>query len=152
MASAWAAKAALAESLASSPSVATAEVKRVAAKTLSAKSIAATGSVSVPSNANPAPEDIRITGRWSNVPVRGTVRFFSQAQPKSLGPLSWNGSDANFGTAEHNCFAVFSATGTDLMPGACIMFKKGASIQLPSSAGLPNGASVRCWVYPIGAE
>ena len=49
-------------------------------------------------------------------------------------------------------FAVFSATGTDLMPGACIMFKKGASIRLPSSAGLPNGASVRCWVYPIGAE
>lgn len=152
MASAWAAKAALAESLASSPSVATAEVKRVAAKTLSAKSIAATGSVSVPSNANPAPEDIRITGRWSNVPVRGTVRFFSQAQPKSLGPLSWNGSDANFGTAEHNCFAVFSATGTDLMPGACIMFTKGQAIKLPSSAGLPNGASVRCWVYPIGAE
>ena len=48
--------------------------------------------------------------------------------------------------------AVFSATGTDLMPGACLMFRKGQAIELPSSAGLPNGASVRCWVYPIGAE
>ena len=152
MASAWASKAAFADTLSSSPSIVTAEVKRVEAKTLSAKSIAVSGSVAVPSNANPAPEDIRLTGRWSNVPVRGTVKFFSQTRPKSLGPVSWNGSTANFGTAEHNCFAVFSATGTDLMPGACLMFRKGQAIELPSSAGLPNGASVRCWVYPIGAE
>lgn len=153
MASAWASKAARADALATSPSVAAAEVKRVDAKALSAKSLAVSGSVTVPSNSSPAPEDIRITGKWSNVPVRGTVRFFSQTTPKSLGPLSSSGgAPASFGTADCNCFAVFSATGTDLMPGACIMFKKGASIQLPSSAGLPNGASVRCWVYPIGAE
>ena len=153
MASAWASKAARADALATSPSVAAAEVKRVDAKALSAKSLAVSGSVTVPSNSSPAPEDIRITGKWSNVPVRGTVRFFSQTTPKSLGPQSSSGgAPASFGTADCNCFAVFSATGTDLMPGACIMFKKGASIQLPASAGLPDGASVRCWVYPIGAE
>jgi len=153
MASAWAAKAARADALASSPSVVTAEVKRVDAKTLSAKVLAASGPVTVPSNSTPAPEDIRVTGKWVTVPVRGTVKFFSQTAPKALGPLTSNGgAPASFGTADGNCFAVFSATGTDIMPGACIMFKKGQEIKLPTSARLSDGVSVRCWVYPIGAE
>lgn len=153
LASTWAEKAVRADALAPSPSISTAAVERAEIAALSATgSIDVAGGVSLPSPKDIVPMDVNVTSGWMGVPVKGTVKFFSRATPRDLGTKTASGSLVEFGNADCNCAAFFTATGTDLMPGMTLLIKKGDNIVIPSDAGIPAGAQVRCLVYPIGAE
>ena len=153
LASPWAEKAARADALGPSPSISTAAVKRAEIASLSATgAIDVAGGASLPSPKDIVPMDVDVTRGWMGIPVKGTVKFFSRATPRDLGTRTAGAYAIGFGAADCNCAALFTATGTDLMPGMTLLFKKGELIVLPLAAGIPVGAQVRCLIYPIGAE
>ena len=153
LASPWTEKAALADALAPSPSISTAAGERAEIASLSSSgAIEVAGELSMPSSESFVLMDVNVTRDGMTLPVKGTVKFFSRAAPRDLGTKTSSGGAVDFGTADCNCAAFFTATGTDLMPGMTLLFKKGETIEIPSSAGLPDTAVVRCLVYPIGVE
>lgn len=145
-------RAEVAERLADSPSVKTAAVGRVEAKTLSASSIAIGGTMSIPKTSAIPPVDVKLTKTWWTLPVKGNVRFFSGATPRDLGLTIVSGGACSFGYADCNCVALFTSENSDVMPGMSLFFKKDEQIRLPSSVGLDTGTLVRCRIYPIGVE
>ena len=151
MASPCASKAALAECLADSPSVRTAAVARVTAKTLAVAALSVDGTVTSPSSAA-APVDVKLTKPWWTLLVKGNVRFFNGANPRDLGTCTVSGGGCSFGTADCNCVALFTSENSDVMPGMSLFFKKNETIAIPSAAGLDSGTVVRCRLYKIGVE
>ena len=151
MASPCASKAALAESLADSPSVRTASVARVATKALAVSALSVDGTVTSPPSAA-APVDVKLTKPWWTLAVKGNVRFFSGANPRDLGTQAASGGGCSFGAADCNCVALFTSESSDVMPGMSLFFKKNETIAIPSAAGLDNGTVVRCRLYKIGVE
>ena len=151
MASPYASKAAIAEHLADSPSVKTAAVARVEAKTFAVSELSVGGTVKISSTAA-APVDVKLTARWWTLPVKGNVRFFSGANPRGLGTRTASGGGCSFGTADCNCVALFTSENSDVMPGMSLFFKKNDTIELSSAVGLQNGTVVRCRLYKIGVE
>ena len=151
LASPYAAKAARADALAESASVKTAAVKRVEAKALLVSTLDVSGEITLPQS---SVVSVAVDMQRGNslLPVRGSVKFFSRAAPRDLGTKTASGGGCSFGAAGFNCAALFMATGTDVMPAMSLFFKKGETVAVPSSAGLPNGVTVRCLVYPIGVE
>ena len=145
-------KAMVAERLADSPSVKTAAVASVAAKTLSASSIDVGGSMSIPATTAVLPVDVKLTRAWWTLPVKGNVRFFNGTNPRVIGTTAVSDGECSFGRADCNCVALFSSVNSDIMPGMSLFFKKNETIRIPSGAGLDNGTSVFCMIYPIGVE
>ncbi len=150
MASPCASKVAITERLADSPSVKTAAVAHVAAKTFAVSELSVGGVVNASSSA--APVDVRLTKAWWTLPVKGNVRFFSGTSPRDLGTRTASGGGCSFGTADCNCVALFSSENSDVMPGLSLFVKRGGAIAIPSAAGLANGMIVRCRLYKIGVE
>ena len=151
MANPCASKAAIAERLADSPSVRTAAVARVEAKTFAVSELSVGGAVKISSSAA-APVDVRLTKAWWTLPVKGNVRFFSGANPRDLGTRTASGGGCSFGTADCNCVALFTSENSDVMLGLSLFVKKGNAIEIPQAAGLNNGTVVRCRLYKIGVE
>ncbi len=85
------------------------------------------------------------------LPVKGSVRFFSGTTPRTLEATASSGACV-FGKADCNCAVLFSSTSSDIMPGMTLFFKEFESIALPSGTKIPDGTTVRCWIYPIGVE
>jgi hypothetical protein len=141
-------KASIADSLLSSPAIGTASVETAKAKTLTAGSLDVGGSTTLPGNTSPVSMSVKVSKSWFGVPVKGSVGFFSRANPRDLGTKPCGDT---FGHADENCVALFTTEGSDVMPGLAHFVKKGASIRL-GAAGLPAGTPVRCRVYPIGVE
>lgn len=83
MASPRAEKAAVADRLASSPSVGTAAVERVKAGALSVGTLSVAGAVSIPPTATPASMNVRMTKPWYGLNMKGKVKFLIMWQ--SLG-------------------------------------------------------------------
>lgn len=153
MASARSDKAERAGALAASPAIDEAEVKRVEASAMTVKTLSADGGISLPGTTAAVRENIHITRTWRAYEVKGGVKFFRPGAPKDLGTkTSEDNGRVSFGTADSNCAAVFTASGTDAMPGLCLMFKKGETVEVPAGSGLAGGKSVKCRVYPIGVE
>ena len=151
MASPCASKAAIAERLAESPSVKTAAVARVAAKTFMVSELSVGGAVKSSSSAA-APVDVKLTKPWWMLPVKGNVRFFSGANPIDIGTQTASGGGCSFGKADFNCVALFTSENSDVMPGMSLFFKKDETIELSPAVGLDNGTVVRCRIYKIGVE
>ena len=151
MANPCASKAAIAERLADSPSVRTAAVARVEAKTFAVSELSVGGAVKISSFAA-APVDVRLTKAWWTLPVKGNVRFFSGANPRDLGTRTASGGGCSFGTADCNCVALFTSENSDALPGLSLFVKKDKTIEIPYAAGLDNGTVVRCLLYKIGVE
>ena len=151
MASPCAAKAALAERLADSPSVKTAAVARVETKTFAVSDLSVGGTVKIPTS-TAAPVDVKLTKAWWTLPVKGNVRFFSGTNPRDLGTRTASGGGCRFGSADCNCVALFTSENSDVMPGMSLFFKRGETITIPFGAGLDSGTVVRCFIYKIGVE
>lgn len=141
-------KASVADALTSSPTIGTASVETAKAKTLTASSLDVGGSTTLPGNTSPVSMSVKVTKSWFGVPVKGSVGFFSRANPRDLGTKAYG---ETFGHAEENCVALFTTEGSDVMPGLAHFVRKGAAIRL-GAAGLPSGTVIRCRVYPIGVE
>ena len=151
MASPCASKAMIAERLADSPSIKTAAVASVTAKTFTVSDLSVGGTVKSSSSAS-APVDVKLTKPWWTLPVKGNVRFFSGAIPRNLGTQTVSGGSCSFGTADCNCVALFTSENSDVMPGMSLFFKKNDTIALSSDVGLQSGTVVRCYLYKIGVE
>ena len=146
-------KAALVPRLAASPSVQTASVSRVEAKTLTVSGrLSIGGGVRLPKDTTPASMSVVTTKAGHTLPLRGNVRFFSGAQPRNLGTRTSSGGGCSFGVADRNCAALFSTTGSDIMPGMTLLFKKGETVAVPPGTGLADGMQVSCWLYAIGVD
>ncbi len=144
-------RAALAERLGDSPSVATAKVGRVEATSLMAHGLSIAGDVTLPTSSDPVKMRVEMRKAWDTLPVKGDVRFFSGAAPRTKETVAYFG-ECDFGTADCNCAVLFSSTSSDVMPGMTLFFKKDESIALPRLTKIPNGTTVKCWIYPIGVE
>ena len=153
MAAPFAAKAARADALAGSPEIGEVSAVAFSAEKLATESVSVDGKTSLP-DTGPVTTTLALEGDWNGatLPAKGDVRFFGRSAPRDLGTKTASGGGCEFGTADGNCVAVFAATGTDRMPAASMLFKKGEEIALPAAAGLPDGATVRCFVYSIGVE
>lgn len=147
-----ASKAALAGSLADSPRIGEASAGSVRADSLSTGTISVAGAASVPTE-SPLPMSVSAEGDWagSTLPARGDVRFFGRAEPRVLDARPASGGGCSFGAADCNCAAYLTTLGLDL-PGVTLLFKQGEEIAVPAAAGLPNGTTVHCFVYPVGVE
>ena len=146
-------KAAIVPRLAVSPSVQTASVSRVEAKALTvADRLSIGGGVKLPKDSTPASMNVVVTKPRYTLPLRGNVRFFSGAQPRSLDTQTASGGGCSFGTADCNCAALFRTVGSDVMPGMTLLFKKGEALEVPSAIGLADGTRVRCLLYAIGVD
>ena len=148
-----AAKAERADALAASPEIGEVSTDTFTAENLSTENVSIAGKTTIPATA-PVATTIALEGDWNgaSLPVKGDVRFFSRATPRDLGTMTATGGGCSFCVADVNCVALFMATGTDIMPAASMLFKKGETIEMPTTAGLPDGVVVRCLVYPIGVE
>ena len=153
IASPRAGRAARADALLASPSVATAKVEKATAKVMSVETLSVSGATTLPSGSSSSPVSMSVAHNapWATLPFKGEVRFFSRGEPRDLGTASFSGG-CSFGDASENCVALFTAEGSDAMPGLSRYVRKGDPISLDSGAGLSSGTSVRCRVYPIGAE
>jgi len=146
-------RAAFVPRLAVSPSVQTASVARVEAKTFTVTGrLSIGGGVKLPKDASPASMNVVATKSNYTLPLRGNVRFFSGAQPRNLGTQTSSGGGCSFGVADRNCAALFSTTGSDIMPGMTLLFKKGDTVAVPPGTGLADGTQVSCWLYAIGVD
>lgn len=148
-----AAKAERADAIGASPEIGEVSAASFTAENLATESVSATGRTTIP-DTGPVATTLVLEGDWTGatIPARGEVRFFGRAAPRDLGTRDANGGGCSFGPADANCVAVFAATGTDRMPAASMLFRKGEAIAVPAAAGLPDGARVRCLVYAIGVE
>jgi len=144
-------RAALAERIGDSPSIATAKVGRVEAKSLMAHELSVTGDVALPSSSEPVKMSAYMARTWDTLSIKGNVRFFSGANPRTMEATS-SGGKCVLGTADCNCAVLFISEDSDAMPGMTLFFKENESIALPNSTGLPDGTLVKCWIYPIGVE
>lgn len=142
-------KAAYADALLSSPSVGTANVERVSARSMTVDVLSVTGATTMPPGSSPVSMSVAHNAAWMTLPVKGEVRFFSRGNPRDLGEKTFS-NGCSFGEASENCVALFTADCS--MPGLSRYYNKDADISLGSDVGLSNGTSVRCLVYPIGAE
>ena len=159
LASPAASKSAVAERLADSPAIRTAETDEVEADALNVRTLSLSGGVSLPEVTTPVSMNVRLSHPWKTTQVKGIARFFGRGDPVDMGTRTV-GDDGmfDFGTADCNCVAFFSSVNSDIMPGMSVLVHKGEPIRVVPHASnspkakLPSGTEVRCRVYPIGAE
>lgn len=152
LASPGAGKAALAERLVDSPSVATAAVESVSANAVTLTGTLSANSVEIPSMDAPVSMEINMRRQWATLEVKGKARFFSGVVPRCLGPEEASGGGCSFGTADCNCAALFTSENSDIMPGMMLFFRKDQQVKIPTEVNLPAGTTVTCRIYPIGVE
>jgi len=152
LANSWSEKSERADRLTASPTVGTASVQGVEAKSLAVKSIALGGKVVLPASTSPASMSVNLTKSWYTLEAKGNVRFFDGANPRDLGTKRTSGGGCTFSTADCNCVAFFVSESSDAMPGMSLFVRKGDTIFLPSGARLSDGTVVRCRIYPIGVK
>ena len=148
-AAARAERAQVADSLAASPQIGQVDTGTLEAEGIRAMDVAVDGAVNVKVDGTVKES---VVAEVPKVEAKGEVKFFSRSDPAELGTRTASGGGCSFGTAAKNCVVLFSTTNKDWMPGASVFFKKGETIEVPASAGLADGTTVKAWRYDIGAE
>lgn len=146
----WAEQSACAGALTASPSVGTARVQNAEFKQLSVGNISVGGAVSLPVSDQMLTMEVRNTRQDFVLKTKGEVTFFDSCAPILRGTATTSAGGVSFGSAKYNCAAFFTSVGNAAMPGITRLIKNGEDIGIPSYFNLPDGLTVKCWLYPIG--
>lgn len=138
--------------LAPSPSVGTVSVTDAEFDSISVGNISVGGAVNLPGSDQMLITDVKHTKKDFVLKTKGTVTMFRQQAPVDLGTAVSSSGGVSFSVAGFNCAAFFTSVGSTAMPGLVRLVKKDEVIAVPSDFALPDGLTVHCWLYPIGAE
>ena len=152
LSNASASKAAKAGRLTSSPTIDSAEVNSAEFKSVSVSDIHAAKGINLPTSDQMLTIDVVHNKKDFVLKTKGEVTFFRQGKPTYLGSKTTSNGGVSFSKADYNCVAFFTSVDSTAVPGIVQFIRKGETVMIPNHFSLPDGLTIKCWLYPIGAE